>query len=135
MPRGSIIIAGGRPPLPPPLKMIGNFMLTKEFFLVFENCIFWAIYKKKSKYLELRGFMSTPKNNFKQEDNFFGIQHTQGDSMALVLSILRFKHRFYENNTLPYAQNTLWIALWIFIIQFFLTFECFLAKKTKDAKI
>ena len=97
MPRGSIIIAGGRPPLPPPLKMIGNFMLTKEFFLVFENCIFWAIYKKKSKYLELRGFMSTPKNNFKQEDNFFGIQHTQGDSMALVLSILRFKQWFSEN--------------------------------------
>ena len=45
--------------------------------------------------------MSTPKNNFKQEDNFFGIQHTQGDSMALVLSILRVKHTKVPYNIQP----------------------------------
>ena len=73
--------------------------------------------------------MSTPKNNFKQEDNFFGIQHTQGDSMALVLSILRFKHKFYENNTLPYAPKYIVNCTTDFHYTIFLTFECFSAKK------
>ena len=71
-------------------------------FLVFEIFWSWASYKQKTKFLELRGCVSTPKKIWATR-YFFRIQHSQGDSIELILSILRFKHRFFENITLPYA--------------------------------